>query len=89
MSDTLAGILADLDAGRLLDAESGYWQLWGQTTVALDDYALWMEVCAAKSSPALVAEVESFTPTVQEAWDDLERACHAELKAHGWECSPA
>lgn len=89
MADTLAAMLADIDAGRLIEAEWDYWQLWGQKTMALDDYALWMEVCAPKSSPALVAEVESFTPIVQEAWNDLERACHAELKAHGWDCSPA
>ena len=88
MADTLAEMLTDIDAGLLLDAELDYWQLWGQTSMALDDYALWMDICAAKSSPELVAEVESFTPIVMEAWNALEASCHAELKAHGWTCSP-
>ena len=89
MADTLAAMLEDIEAGLLMEAESDYWQLWGQKTVALDDYALWMEVCASKSSPALVDEVASFTPIVQEAWDALEASCLAELKAQGWTCSPA
>lgn len=89
MADTVTAIQNNIDAGLLLEAELNYWQIWGQTTIALDDYALWMEVCAPKSSPELVAEVESFTPTVQEAWDELEASCLAELQAHGWTCTPA
>lgn len=89
MADTVTAMKNDIDAELLLEAESDYWQIWGQTTVALDDYALWMEVCAPKSSAELVAEVESFVPIVQEAWDELEAACVAELQAHGWTCTPA
>lgn len=89
MSDTLTAMLGDIEAGLLTEAEWDYWQLWGQKTAALDDYALWMEVCASKSSPALVAEVTSFTPIVQEAWNALEASCLAELRAQGWDCFPA
>ncbi len=88
MADTVASMQNNLDAALLLDAELDYWHLWGQTTVALDDYALWMEVCAPKSSPELAAEVESFTPIVQQSWDALEASCLAELQAHGWTCTP-
>ena len=87
MSDTLTAMVEDIEAGRLFDAETRYWQLGVRATMALDDYALWMEVCAPKSSPALVAEVETFTPMVQEGWNALEAACLAELAALGWPCS--
>ncbi|MYB04440.1 MAG: hypothetical protein F4Y13_09710 [Acidimicrobiaceae bacterium] len=61
-----AAMLEDIEAGRFMEAEWDYWELWGMTTAALDDFALWMEVCATKSSPALVAEVEAFPSVVQE-----------------------
>lgn len=67
-----------------MEAEWDYWELWGMTTAALDDFALWMEVCATKSSPALVAEVEAFPSIVQEVRDALEEECyeiHARLIA--------
>ena len=89
MADTVTTMQNNIDAGLLLEAELDYWQIWGQTTIALDDYALWMAVCAPKSSPELVAEVELFTPTVRKAWDELEASCLAELQAHGWTCTPA
>ena len=61
-SDKRAAMLEDIEARRFMEAEWDYWELWGMTTAALDDYALWMEICASKSSPALVAEVEAFPP---------------------------
>ena len=75
-SDARAAMLADIEAGRFLDAESDYWQLWTLTDVALNDYALWMEICAAKSSPALVAEVEVFPSIVEEVRSALEQECY-------------
>ena len=66
----------DIEAGRFMEAEWDYWELWGMTTTALDDYALWMEICAAKSSPALVAEVEAFPLIVEEARNDLVTECY-------------
>ena len=76
-SDKRAAMLEDIEAGRYLDAEMGYWDLWSLTAVALNDYALWMDICASKSSPALVAEVEAFPLIVEEARNALEEECHA------------
>lgn len=75
-SDARAAMLDDIEAGRFMEAEWDYWDLWALTAVALNDYALWMEVCAAKSSPALVAEVEAFPSIVQEVRDALEDECY-------------
>lgn len=71
-----AAMLEDIEAGQFMEAEWDYWELWVMTTTALDDYALWMETCAPKSSPALVAEVESFPLAVEEARDALEEECY-------------
>ena len=76
-SDKRAAMLEDIEAGRFMEAEWDYWELWGMTTAALDDYALWMEICASKSSPALVAEVEAFPLIVEEARNALEEECYA------------
>ena len=76
-SDKHAAMLDDIEAERYLDAQMGYWDLWTLTTGALDDYALWMEICAAKSSPELVAEIEAFPLVVEEARNALEEECYA------------
>ena len=76
-SDKRAAMREDIEAGRFMEAEWDYWDLWAMTTIALDDYAQWMEICASKSSPALVAEVESFPLIVKEARDALREECHA------------
>ena len=75
-SDKHAAMLADIDAGRYLEAQSGYWDLWTLTNVALNDYNLWNEICVSKSAPALVTEVEAFPLSVEEARDGLLEICH-------------
>lgn len=75
-ADTLDAMLAHLEAGRFLEAEAAYWHLWTLTDVALNDYAWWMEICAPKSSPALVAEVEAFPRIVEDVRADLEEQCY-------------
>ena len=75
-SEVRDAMLADIEAERFLEAQSNYWTLWTLTNVALNDHAGWMEVCAPKSSPALVAEVEAFPLVVEEARDDLVAECY-------------
>ena len=88
MDATVTAMQEDLDAGQVVLAEVDYWDLWGQMAVALDLYGLWMEVCDHMPADS-IALVASFESAIRETWNGLEQACLAELKAQGWECSPA